>query len=89
LSAHLEEAAVDAAAFTGANLEWAWLDGVDFRRAVVTSALFLNVRGLSEDSQLAIEQRGGFTGMRPMILGRELYETSWAGDAAVPWPEAG
>jgi uncharacterized protein YjbI with pentapeptide repeats len=89
LSAHLEGAAVDTADFTGANLEWAWIDGVDFRRAVVTSALFLNVRGLAEDSRLAIEQRGGFTGRRPMILGRELYETSWAGDAAMPSSEAG
>jgi hypothetical protein len=69
-------------------LEWAWLDGVDFRRAVVTAALFLNVRGLCEESRRVIEQRGGYTGMRPMILGRDLYDTSLTGDTAVPAPEA-
>jgi hypothetical protein len=47
------------------------------------------VRGLSEDSRRVIEQRGGFTGMRPMILGRELYAAPLPSDIAVPSPEAG
>jgi hypothetical protein len=60
--------------FTGANLEWAWVEGVDFRHAVVSCALFLNVRGLTNEVRTIIEEGGGFTGWRPMILGRELYE---------------
>jgi len=75
LSAHLERASIRATDFTGANCEWAWGEGLDFQTAIVSCALFLNVRGLSDTAQRLIEARGGFTGARPMILGRELYET--------------
>jgi Pentapeptide repeats (8 copies) len=75
LSAHLEHASLQSTDFTGANCEWAWVDGLDFQRAIVSCALFLNVRGLSSVAQRTIEARGGFTGTRPMILGRELYES--------------
>jgi len=75
LSAHLEHASLHATDFTGANCEWAWVDGLNFQRAIVSCALFLNVRGLSDVAQRTIEARGGFTGTRPMILGRELYES--------------
>ena len=74
LSAHLEHASVQGASFAGANLEWAWLEGVDFARAIVSCALFHNVRGLSEAARAVIEKGGGLTGDRAMILGRELYE---------------
>jgi len=74
LSAHLEHASLHATDFTGANCEWAWVDGLNFQRAIVSCALFLNVRGLSDVAQRIIEARGGFTGTRPMMLGRELYE---------------
>jgi hypothetical protein len=74
LSAHLEQASLQATDFTGANCEWAWVDGLDFQDAIVSCTLFLNTRGLSAWAQHTIEVRGGFTGRRPMILGRELYE---------------
>jgi hypothetical protein len=74
LSAHLEHASLQATDFTGANCEWAWVDGLDFQKAVVSCTLFLNARGLSALAQRTIEARGGFTGRRSMILGRELYE---------------
>jgi hypothetical protein len=84
LSAHFESACVVATDFTGANLEWAWVEGVDFQPAVVSCALFLNVRGLTEETRRLLETKGGFTGFRPMILGRELYEVPPAiGAAAV------
>ncbi len=85
LSAHMEHARVPRATFAAANLEWAWVEGVDFRQAVVACAVFLNVRGLSEEARNTIEQGGGFTGARLMILGRELYEQPAADDA----PESG
>jgi hypothetical protein len=75
LSAHLERAAIQATDFTGANGEWAWAEGLDFQTAIVACGLFLNVRGLSAMAQRTIEVRGRFTGVRPMILGRELYES--------------
>lgn len=53
----------------------AWGEGLDFQAAIVSCALFLNVRGLAALAQRTIEAGGGFTGMRPMILGRELYES--------------
>jgi uncharacterized protein YjbI with pentapeptide repeats len=74
LSAHLEHAQVDGATFAGANLEWAWVEGVNFQEAIVSCAVLLNVRGLSAEAKRLVEARGGFTGTRPMILGRELYE---------------
>ena len=37
LSAHLEDAQVHGATFAGANLEWAWITGVDFREADLSS----------------------------------------------------
>jgi len=86
LSAHLEGALVREADFTGANLAWAWVTGVDFQQALVTCAVFLNVRGLTVENQQIIEAGGGFTGKRGMILGRELYETSPA-DASPPESE--
>jgi hypothetical protein len=55
-------------------LEWAWVHGVNFDRAEVWCALLLNVRGLSGSARQTLEVNGGFTGMRSMILGRELYE---------------
>jgi pentapeptide repeat protein len=73
LSAHLEHASLQGTDFTGANCEWAWVDGLDFQEAIVSCTLFLNARGLSALAQRTIEARGGFTGERPMILGRELY----------------
>lgn len=76
LSAHLEGAQVHGASFAGANLEWAWVTDVDFRDACLSCAVLLNARGLSEDARLIVEQRGGFTGIRAMILGRELFETT-------------
>ena len=72
LSAHLDYATVNGTSFASANLEWAWIEGVDFQLSTVTSALFLNVRGLSESMRRTIENGGGFTGHRVMILGREL-----------------
>jgi uncharacterized protein YjbI with pentapeptide repeats len=75
LSAHLEYASVSEADFTAANLEWAWVQGVDFRQAILTCALLLNVRGFSDATRRLVEIRGGFTGTRAMILGRELYES--------------
>ena len=57
------------------SMGWIFVDGLDFQRAIVSCALFLNVRGLSDVAQRIIEARGGFTGTRPMILGRELYES--------------
>lgn len=74
LSAHLEYAEVAETIFTSANLEWAWVEGVDFNRAEVWCAIFLNVRGLSGPTRQTLEAHGGFTGARAMILGRELYE---------------
>jgi hypothetical protein len=65
---------VQEAIFVGANLEWAWLEGVEFQAAEVSCALFLNVRGLSSEAEGLVEAKGGFTGTRQMILGRELYE---------------
>ena len=47
-------------------------------------SLFLNVHGLSDLAQCTIEARGGFTGVRPMILGRELYETPLPGTDLSP-----
>jgi uncharacterized protein YjbI with pentapeptide repeats len=82
LSAHLEHAALQETDFTGANCEWAWVDGLDFQEAIVSCTLFLNARGLSALAQRTIEARGGFTGRRPMILGRELYEGPLPGSAA-------
>ena len=82
LSAHLEYASLRATDFTGANCEWAWLDGLDFQEARVSCTLFLNARGLSDLAQRTIEARGGFTGLRSMILGRELYEGPLPGLAA-------
>ena len=76
LSAHLEHAEVQEADFSGANLEWAWVEGVDFNGATVACALLLNVRGLAETMRQVVEKRGGLTGTRAMILGRELYEVS-------------
>lgn len=76
LSAHFEFACVEGADFSAANLEWAWVEGVDFQHTVVRNGLFLNVRGLSAEERFWIEAQGGFTGRRPMILGRELYEES-------------
>ena len=85
LSAHLEYARVQGATFVGANLEWAWLDGVEFQDAEVSCALFLNVRGLSPEAEGLVEAKGGFTGRRQMILGRELYEQPLsAGMRALP-----
>lgn len=74
LSAHLEYASVQNASFAGANLEWAWIEGVDFALATVECAVFLNARGLCDAVRRAIEDGGGFTGTRAMMLGRELYE---------------
>lgn len=74
LSAHLEHASLQATDFTGAHCEWAWVEGLDFQDALVSCTLFLNVRGLSALAQQTIEAKGGFTGLRSMILGRELYE---------------
>jgi uncharacterized protein YjbI with pentapeptide repeats len=82
LSAHLEHASLQDTDFTGANCEWAWVDGLDFQGASVSCTLFLNARGLSALAQRTIEARGGFTGQRPMILGRELYEGPLPGPAA-------
>jgi hypothetical protein len=82
LSAHLEQASLQETDLTGANCEWAWVDGLDFQEAIVSCALFLNARGLSASAQHTIEVRGGFTGRRPMILGRELYEGPLPGPAA-------
>jgi len=65
---------VPEADFTGASLEWAWVEGVDFQSAIVSCTLFLNARGLSATASRVIESGGGFTGTRPMVLGRELYE---------------
>jgi hypothetical protein len=65
---------VRGATFIGANLEWAWVEGVDFQDAEVSCALLLNARGLSPQATRVVEALGGFTGIRPMILGRELYE---------------
>ena len=79
LSAHLEHASLQETDFTGANCEWAWVDGLDFQEAIVSCTLFLNARGLSALAQRTIEARGGFTGRRPMILGRELYEGPLSG----------
>jgi hypothetical protein len=73
LSAHLEHASLQSTDFTGANCEWAWVEGLDFQEAIVACTLFLNARGLTALAQRTIEARGGFTGQRPMILGRELY----------------
>ena len=81
LSAHLEHASLQATDFTGANCEWAWVDGLDFQQAIVSCTLFLNARGLSALAQRTIEARGGFTGLRSMILGRELYEGPLPGPA--------
>jgi len=75
LSAHLEGASIQETDFTGANCEWVWGEGLDFQAAIVSCALFLNVRGLSAIARRTIETRGGFTGTRPMILGRELYDS--------------
>lgn len=75
ISAHIDDACVQEADFTGANGEWSWVAGVDFRHALMHGALFLNARGLSAAARQVLEARGGFTGTRPMILGRELYET--------------
>ena len=74
LSAHLEGAAVSKADFTGANLEWAWVEGVAFGDSCLSCASFLNARGLSAEVRRMIESKGGITGVRAMILGRELYE---------------
>jgi uncharacterized protein YjbI with pentapeptide repeats len=74
LSAHLEFAFVEGADFSAANLEWAWVEGVHFQHATVVHGLFLNVRGLASEERFWIEAQGGFTGRRPMMLGRELYE---------------
>ena len=74
LSAHLEGALANDVDFTGANLEWAWLDKVAFENCRLSCALFLNARGLSDETRRIIESKGGFTGVRHMILGRELYE---------------
>jgi hypothetical protein len=81
LSAHLEYASLQATDYTGANCEWAWVDGLDFQEAIVSCTLFLNARGLSALAQRTIEAKGGFTGLRPMILGRELYEGPLPGPA--------
>jgi hypothetical protein len=89
LSAHFEDACVVEADFTGANLEWAWVGGVDFQHAIVSCALFLNVRGLTEGSRYVVEAKGGFTGMRPMILGRELYDVPLADNAVLRRPREG
>ena len=89
LSAHLEHASLLATDFTGANCEWAWVDGLDFQGTIVSCALFLNVRGLSDVAQRTIEARGGFTGTRPMILGRELYESPPRDTALSPACERG
>src|SRR5262245_63405073 len=82
LSAHLEHTSLRATDFTGANCEWAWVDGLDFQEAIVSCTLFLNARGLSAMARHTIEVRGGFTGRRPMILGRELYEEPLPGPTA-------
>jgi len=82
LSAHLEQASLQETDFTGANCEWAWVNGLNFQEAIVSCTLFLNARGLSTLAQHTIEVRGGFTGRRPMILGRELYERPLPGPAA-------
>jgi len=74
LSAHLEHAEVTETIFTSANLEWTWVDGVNFDLAEVWCAVLLNARGLSATARLTLEAKGGFTGTRAMILGRELYE---------------
>jgi len=84
LSAHLECASIQATDFTGANCEWAWGEGLDFQATIVSCALFLNVRGLSASARRTIEARGGFTGARPMILGRELYESPLSGPDLSP-----
>jgi uncharacterized protein YjbI with pentapeptide repeats len=76
LSAHLEHAEVAETIFTSANLEWAWVDGVDFGGAEVWCTVFLNVRGLSGPARQMLEANGGLTGPRSMILGRELYESA-------------
>jgi Pentapeptide repeats (8 copies) len=82
LSAHLEQASLQETDFTGANCEWAWVNGLNFQEAIVSCTLFLNARGLSTLAQHTIEVRGGFTGRRPMILGRELYEGPLPGPTA-------
>jgi uncharacterized protein YjbI with pentapeptide repeats len=75
ISAHLEQAFVQETDFAGANLEWAWVTGLTFHTAIVWCAVLLNVRGLSEQAREVVEAQGGFTGVRAMILGRELYDT--------------
>ena len=75
LSAHLEQAFIQETDFAGANLEWAWVTGLTFHTAIVWCAVLLNVRGLSDQAREVVETQGGFTGMRTMILGRELYDT--------------
>ena len=82
LSAHLEGAAVSEADFAGANLEWAWVEDVAFGDSCLSWASFLNARGLSAHVRRMIESKGGITGVRPMILGRELYEEN-PGEQAV------
>ena len=82
LSAHLEHASLQETDFTGANCEWAWVDGLDFQAAIVSCTLFLNARGLSALAQRTIEAGRGFTGRRPMMLGRELYAGPLPGPAA-------
>lgn len=89
LSAHLEHAGVQGATFAGANLEWAWVAGVDFCAAVVSCAVFLNVRGLAEEARRVLETQGGFTGCRPMRLGRELYETPLPHETGAATPMEG
>jgi hypothetical protein len=89
LSAHFEDACVVETDFTGANFEWAWVAGVDFQHAVVSCALFLNVRGLTEGSQYIIETKGGFTGIRPMRLGRELYDVPHTEESRMEAAEGG
>ena len=76
LSAHLEGATVCKADFAGANLEWAWVEDVAFGDSCLSCASFLNARGLSAGVRCMIESKGGITGVRTMILGRELYEGS-------------
>jgi uncharacterized protein YjbI with pentapeptide repeats len=75
LSVHFEQASLRGTDCSNAQCEWAWCDGVDWQETVVVCAWFLNARGLSTAACDTIERRGGFTGVRAMILGRELYET--------------
>ncbi len=74
VSAHLQYAMVRGTNFTAANCEWAWVEGVDFRQALLAGTLLLNAHGLAEDTRQVVEARGGVTGVRTMILGRELDE---------------